>query len=168
MVKLMKNNHLNRTLKGNITIEASIVVPFMLVVLTSLLLTSIILHDVYVIKTFNTLKADAWVIAGEESNLDISEITVIIKPKTTYAQLDEKIASTDQYKSVVVGSGNISIFNVLFDAGDVRDYKVKNPKSFVRGIDFVDDATDMWVESRVIKESTKKKVEEIEDILKGN
>ena len=163
----MKNNYGKQVLKGNITIEAAIIVPFILLVLTALLLASVLLHDVYVIKTDHTLGADRWVISGEKGDVSLQSATVIITPRVVASALEEKYIGANRFRSEVVGSGVIYLLDLVFDASDVRDYVVKAPKDFIRGIDFVDDASDMWVRTREVKEGYKAEVEAIEDLLRG-
>ena len=150
---------------GNITIEASVIVPFMLILLATLLMASLLLHDVYVLRTNNGLNADAFVIAGEDARSGQSGATFLIQP--VYSDEDAAGWFSRSHTSSVIGSGTIDFINYVFSADEIRHYSVKTPKSFIRGIDLVNDATDMWATTRETKDNYTKKLEDIENILRG-
>lgn len=81
--------------------------------------------------------------------------------------LEDRGWVNDHYIAKVEGEGTIDVINMIFDASDTRDYVVRNPKVFVRGVDFVDDATDMWTTSSGLKESYETEVDQLVELLKN-
>ncbi len=156
---------MKKAMSGNITIEASIIVPTMLIILATIILASLLLHDVYVIKTNNSMKADARVISGEDNKAEQGVATFIIKP--TYDSSAKKGLFGGSFKATVVGGQTLQPFGLSFNSDEVRDYTVKSPKKLIRTIDFVDDATDMWTGSRGLKDKAYDQLESIEKILTG-
>lgn len=153
-------------LRGNITLEAAIIVPFMLVILMVMLLGALLIHDVLVLRTDNGLQADAYAIAGEDTRSGQSAKTFILKARRR-TEIKEGWLK-DSYTSALYGSEAIPVFDMAFEADDIRDYEVKDPKGFVRLMDFVDDATDLWQHSRDLKESIKEQVTSMKDLFYGN
>lgn len=152
-------------MRGSISVEASIIVPFMLIILYAMLIGSLLIHDVLVLRANNAVQADAYVIAGQDTRAGQSVSTFIIK-----AHREESVSSgffKDAYATSVSGSGAIPIVGLSMTADDARDYGVKNPKGFVRTIDFVDDATDVWTYSREIKEKIGQQLTDFKEIIEG-
>lgn len=157
---------MRQTMSGNITIEASVIVPTILIVLATMILASLLLHDVYVIRTNNTMNADARVIAGEHTRGNQGPATFIIKAK--YKMTNDKKITGHSVVTEVVGGQTIQPFGLSFAADESREYGVKSPKKMIRMVDFVDDATDMWTGTREIKDQVDQEIESIEVLLTGS
>lgn len=153
-------------LRGNITLEAAIIVPFMLVVLMAMLLGALLIHDVLVLRSDNGLQGDAYAIAGQDTRSGQSAKTFILKARAK-ARVREGWLK-DSYTSALHGSETMPVFDMAFEVDDIRDYEVKDPKGFVRLMDFVDDATDLWQHSRNLKQSIEEQVTSMKDIFYRN
>jgi len=152
-------------MRGSISVEASIIVPFMLIVLFAMVIGSLLIHDVFVLRADNAVQADAYVIAGQDTREGESVLTFIIK-----AHREGSTTSgffKDAYGTSISGSGAIPIIGLTMTADEERDYMVKAPKAFIRTIDFVDDATEVWTYSRDIKEKVGEHLTDFKEIIEG-
>lgn len=151
--------------KGNITIEAAVVVPVMLMILMTLLMSALVLHDIYVLRTANVLEADAWVIAGEAAGTSVMDQTFIIEAEVASERVPGMFR--DRFSRSVAGGAGLIYFDMFLEADETREVSVRKPKTYVRTVDFFDDGSDMWQVTAEMKSEIEKKVEAIEDVLVG-
>ncbi|PKM67711.1 MAG: hypothetical protein CVU95_06445 [Firmicutes bacterium HGW-Firmicutes-2] len=149
--------------KGSITIEACIVVPIILLILAVILMTSLYLHDIIVLRSVNTLRGDHQVITGEgyESN----EGWILFAIKDNHKSRRASKLWHDVYVNSVKDKGKTSLLGFTYKLDDERSFKVLRPKSYVRMLDFMDDATDKIGYTRAIKDQVDQEVSTFLDTL---
>jgi len=136
--------------KGSITIEACIIVPIMLLILAVMVMTSLYLHDIIVLRSINTLRGDYQVITGEVD--EEREDWILFAIKGSYKGRRISKLWHDTYTNHIQGEGETSPFGLNNNIDDERSFKALRPKSYVRMLDFMEEATDKIGYTKAIKD----------------
>ncbi len=150
-------------LKGNLTIEASIIMPVILIVLCILIMCTLGVHDLYVMKSYNRLQTDAYVITGQEDGTGyaISTFMGVLNQSTEYKDgLFENSAVSN-----VTSRVDLLFWDYSIDLDESISGSTMKPKAYIRGIDLVDDASDLWSVTREVKDKIREDIEGIETIV---
>lgn len=149
--------------RGSITIEACIVVPIVLLVLGVLVMTSLYLHDIIILRSVNTLRGDHQVITGEA--YEEEEDWILFAIKGNHKSRHTSKMWHDRYVNRIQENGKTSLLGITYELDDERSIKAIRPKTYVRMLDFMDDATDKIGYTKALKDQVDQQVTNFFDAL---
>lgn len=146
--------------KGSITIEAAIIMPMVLMVVLTMLMAAVSFHDLLVADVSARHITDSLVLGEmvEVKNFG----TVMMVPEVSH-EIQNGFLFQQGRLTFVMGIKK-SLMARLFGVEWDQKSKVRSPKGYLRLVDFADDATDSFAQTRTLKNQWNS---HLEGLIKG-
>ncbi len=150
-------------MKGNLTIEASIIIPFIMIIFAFIIIASVLIYDLLTQWTYQSLIVDSYVIAGQDT-LSMGGFEPIIMKEEGNELVSESFFKID-ISSISDLYYNTKLFETELDSKLIIDDHYLKPKQLIRMVDFLDDASDMYTYTKEAKASYEETLENIKNQL---
>lgn len=150
-------------MKGNLTIEASIIIPFIMIIFAFIIIASVLIYDLLTQWTYQSLIVDSYMIAGQDT-LSMGGFEPIIMKEEGNELVCESFFKID-ISSISDLYYNTKLFETELDSKVIIDDHYLKPKQLIRMVDFLDDASDMYTYTKEAKASYEETLENIKNQL---